>query len=153
MADLATMVWAPHGHTEGIDSLRRLAQIVLLDTQDQMDLAAGLERAGELARDTYVVDLAWLRSTPWRERVAAAFDPPALRRALGAISAVTVRHRADSVASAVLFCGWLASRLGLAPGGARPGPRAARGPRAHAAPGDPADARCRRPEPARASQG
>jgi glucose-6-phosphate dehydrogenase assembly protein OpcA len=113
--DLATMVWAPHGHTEGIDSLRRLAQIVLLDTQDQMDLAAGLERACELARDTYVVDLAWLRSTPWRERVAAAFDPPALRRALGAISAVTVHHRADSVASAVLFCGWLASRLGWRP--------------------------------------
>jgi glucose-6-phosphate dehydrogenase assembly protein OpcA len=115
VADLATMVWAPHGHTEGIDSLRRLAQIVLLDTQDQMDLAAGLERACELARDTYVVDLAWLRSTPWRERVAAAFDPPALRRALGAISAVTVHHRADSVASAVLFCGWLASRLGWRP--------------------------------------
>jgi glucose-6-phosphate dehydrogenase assembly protein OpcA len=115
VTDLATMVWAPHGHTEAIDALRRLAQIVLLDTQDQLDLEAGLERACELARDTYVVDLAWLRSTPWRERVAAAFDPPALRRALSGISAVTVRHRADSVASALLFCGWLASRLGWRP--------------------------------------
>ena len=33
-------------------------------------------------RSAYVVDLAWLRSTPWRERVAATFDPPAMRRAL-----------------------------------------------------------------------
>ena len=32
VSDLATMVWAPHGHTEAIDSLRRLAQIVLVDT-------------------------------------------------------------------------------------------------------------------------
>src|SRR5215208_7254677 len=33
--DLATMVWAPHGHAEGVDALRRLAQIILIDTQDR----------------------------------------------------------------------------------------------------------------------
>jgi glucose-6-phosphate dehydrogenase assembly protein OpcA len=63
-----------------------------------------------------VVDLAWLRSTPWRERVAATFDPPHLRPALGGVSAVTVRHRDDSLAAALLFCGWLSSRLGWKPG-------------------------------------
>jgi hypothetical protein len=30
---------------------------------------------------------------------------------------VTVRHRHDSGAAALLFCGWLASRLGWEPGG------------------------------------
>ena len=64
-----------------------------------------------LLDDLYVVDLAWLRSTPWRERVAAAFDPPAFRDELRRISAVTIRHREDSVAPAALFAGWLASRL------------------------------------------
>jgi glucose-6-phosphate dehydrogenase assembly protein OpcA len=112
VSDLTTMVWAPHGHGKAIDSLRRLANIVLVDTQDEPDPRAGFARAADLASSAYVVDLAWLRSTPWRERVAATFDPPAMRRALGAIEKVEVRHRDDSVAAGVLFCGWLASRLG-----------------------------------------
>jgi glucose-6-phosphate dehydrogenase assembly protein OpcA len=116
VSDLATMVWAPHGHTEAIDSLRRLAQIVLVDTQDEPDVAASLARVEDLSQHAYVVDLAWLRSTPWRERVAAAFDPPQLRTALARVSAVTVRHREDSLAAALLFCGWLSSRLGWRPG-------------------------------------
>jgi glucose-6-phosphate dehydrogenase assembly protein OpcA len=115
VSDLATMVWAPHGHREAIDSLRRLAQIVLVDTQDEPDVADSLQRVEELAGYAYVVDLAWLRSTPWRERVAAAFDPPALRSALASVSAVTVRYRQDSLAAALLFCGWLSSRLGWKP--------------------------------------
>jgi glucose-6-phosphate dehydrogenase assembly protein OpcA len=114
--DLATMVWAPHGHAEGVDALRRLAQIVLLDSQDQPTVNEGLERSADLAKSAYVVDLAWLRSTPWRERIAAAFDPAAERSTLPSIAAVTVRHREDSLAAAVLFCGWLSSRLGWKPG-------------------------------------
>ncbi len=116
VTDLATMVWAPHGHAEAIDALRRLAQIVLVDTQDEPDVAASLSRVELLSEYAYVVDLAWLRSTPWRERVAAAFDPPQLRAALGGVSAVTVRHREDSLAAALLFCGWLSSRLDWKPG-------------------------------------
>jgi glucose-6-phosphate dehydrogenase assembly protein OpcA len=115
VSDLATMVWAPHGHTEALDSLRRLAQIVLVDTQDEPDVRDALGRAAELAGHAYVVDLAWLRSTPWRERVAASFDPPALRTSLGSVSSVIVRHRQDSLSAALLFVGWLSSRLGWKP--------------------------------------
>jgi hypothetical protein len=78
--------------------------------------ALAFPRADDLADDTYVVDLAWLRSTPWRERIAAAFDSPRRRPDLTKISAVTVRHREDSLASGLLFCGWPASRLGWEPG-------------------------------------
>jgi glucose-6-phosphate dehydrogenase assembly protein OpcA len=113
--DLATLVWAPHAHADAVDSLRRLMQVVLVDSQDEPELPDALKRAEELLESAYVVDLAWLRSTPWRERVAAAFDPPPLRRGLAGISGVTVRHRADSAAAAVLFCGWLCSRLGWLP--------------------------------------
>jgi glucose-6-phosphate dehydrogenase assembly protein OpcA len=115
VSDLATMVWAPHGHTQALDSLRRLAQIVLVDSQDEPDVTGALRRATDLSGYAYVVDLAWLRSTPWRERVAAAFDPPALRSALAGVSGVTVRHRHDSLAAGLLFCGWLSSRLGWKP--------------------------------------
>jgi glucose-6-phosphate dehydrogenase assembly protein OpcA len=113
--DLATMVWAPHGHRDGVDALRRLANIVLIDTQDEPEVHEAFARAADLTGSAYVVDLAWLRSTPWRERVAAAFDPPALRRSLGEIDRVGVRHREDSAAAGALFCGWLASRLGWRP--------------------------------------
>src|SRR4051794_30449339 len=114
--DLATMVWAPHGHTEAVDALRRLAQIILIDSLDEPDVRRALARASDLSQAAYVVDLAWLRSTPWRERVAAIFDPPSYRTALPAISGITLRHREDSQAAAMLFCGWLSSRLGWKPG-------------------------------------
>jgi glucose-6-phosphate dehydrogenase assembly protein OpcA len=117
VSDIVTLAWAPHGHVEGVNQLRRLAAIVLLDSQDEPDVRDALARALALAENAYVVDLAWLRSTPWRERVAAAFDPPALRRSLMAIEEVVVRHRHDSAASGLLFCGWLASRLGWRPEG------------------------------------
>ncbi len=116
VTDLATMVWAPHGHPEAIDALRRLVQIVLIDSQDEPDVETALERAEHMAEFAYVVDLAWLRSTPWRERVAAAFDSPRRRSDLKSIASVTVRQREDSLAAGLLFCGWLSSRLGWKPG-------------------------------------
>jgi glucose-6-phosphate dehydrogenase assembly protein OpcA len=115
VSDLATMVWAPHGHRAGVDALRRLANIVLIDTQDEPEVREAFGRAADLTGSAYVVDLAWLRSTPWRERVAAMFDPPPMRQALGAIDKVVVRHRPDSTAAGLLFCGWLAARLGWRP--------------------------------------
>jgi len=48
VSDLATMVWAPHGHAEGVDALRRLAQIVLLDSQDEPTVTAGFTRSADL---------------------------------------------------------------------------------------------------------
>jgi hypothetical protein len=93
-----------------------IAQIVLLDTVEAPDIHDGLRRARQIAERAYVVDLAWLRSTPWRERIAAAFDPPAWRPQLPAISSVAIRHHPESGAAGLLFLGWLASRLGWKPG-------------------------------------
>ncbi len=109
--DLATLVWAPHGHHQAEEALCEMAQIVLVDAIDE-EVDEALERINRLQHDLYVVDLAWLRSTPWRERVAAAFDQPEHRGTLRSVKSVTVRHRHDSVAPAALFVGWLASRLG-----------------------------------------
>lgn len=116
VTDLATVVWAPHGHRDGVDALMRLAQIVLVDSLDEPSIEAALGRVRDLAERSYVVDLAWLRSTPWRERIAATFDPAVWRRELGAINSVEVRHRPDSAAAALLLLGWLGSRLGWVPG-------------------------------------
>jgi glucose-6-phosphate dehydrogenase assembly protein OpcA len=115
VTDLPTLLWSPHGHPDATDVLLKLSQVVLLDSLDEPDLHDALARAQELSHKAYVVDLAWLRSTPWRERVAATFDPDLLRPDLRHISSVTVRHNPESTAAALLLVGWLASRLGWEP--------------------------------------
>lgn len=116
VTDLPTVAWSPHGHPEALDALLHLSQVVLIDSVNEPDPASALRRAEELAAEAYVVDLAWLRTTPWRERVAATFDPPRWRPELWRIDSVKVRHRSDSGVAGVLFFGWLGSRLGWGEG-------------------------------------
>jgi glucose-6-phosphate dehydrogenase assembly protein OpcA len=111
VTDLSTVIWSPHGHWDALNSLRRLAQVVLLDSVDEPDMDEALRQACSFSRELYVVDLAWLRSTPWRERIAAAFDPPVRRAELQTISAIEIRHHPDSTVAALLLLGWLATRL------------------------------------------
>jgi glucose-6-phosphate dehydrogenase assembly protein OpcA len=110
--DLTTLVWAPHGHEDAVDALRRLVSVVLIDSAQQLNAVDAIKRAEDVARDAYVVDLAWLRSTPWRERIAATFDPPAWRASLREISGISVTAREDSIVAGVLLLGWLSCRLG-----------------------------------------
>jgi glucose-6-phosphate dehydrogenase assembly protein OpcA len=116
VTDIATVTWSPHGHPEAVDALLHLSQVVLVDSVHEFDPRSAVDRARELSSDAYVVDLAWLRSTPWRERVAATFDPPQWREELGRIDSVTVNHQPQSGMAGLLFCGWLAARLGWEPG-------------------------------------
>ena len=116
VTDLATLVWSPHGYPEAVDALLDLAQIVLIDSVNEPDPGGALRRAEQLSERAYIVDLAWLRSTPWRERVAFTFDPRQWRSELSKISSVTVKHRPDSGVAGLLFLGWLATRLGWKPG-------------------------------------
>lgn len=110
--DLVTVVWSPHGHDNAVDALVKLAGVVLIDSITAPDPEAAVKRARWLTERAYVVDLAWLRSVPWRERVASTFDPPQWRPSLREITAVTVRHHPESLVSAALFVAWLTSRLG-----------------------------------------
>jgi glucose-6-phosphate dehydrogenase assembly protein OpcA len=112
VSDLPTLLWSPHGHPEAVEALLPLAQATLLDSLDDPVWHEAIDRANTLSDSLYVVDLAWLRSTPWRERIAATFDPPALRSELDEIAAITIRHHPDSTVAAMLLIGWLASRLG-----------------------------------------
>jgi glucose-6-phosphate dehydrogenase assembly protein OpcA len=113
--DLATLAWSPHGYEDAVDSLVGLAGVVMVDSVQAPDPVAEIERVAGLLGRAYVVDLAWLRSAPWRERIAATFDPPRWRHALSEITSVTVRHHPDSAVSGGLLLGWLATRLGWEP--------------------------------------
>jgi glucose-6-phosphate dehydrogenase assembly protein OpcA len=114
--DLATLVWSPHGHPEAMDALTGIADVFLVDSVQEPDPKGAVARANALLQDGYVVDLAWLRSAPWRERIASTFDPAVWRPALWDIESVTIRHHPESAISGLLLVGWLASRLGWEPG-------------------------------------
>lgn len=111
VTDVPTVVWSPHGHSEALAALLGLAQVVLVDSSDEPDPADAVARSSELMERSYVVDLAWLRSTPWRERIASTFDPEKLRPDLRLISNVVVRHHPDSSLAGLMLVGWMASRL------------------------------------------
>ncbi|MFY9488511.1 MAG: glucose-6-phosphate dehydrogenase assembly protein OpcA [Solirubrobacterales bacterium] len=109
--EVGTVVWSPHGHPEAVDSLIGLADTVLIDSVEENDPRVALRRASDLAAEADVVDLAWLRPNPWRERIAAAFDPQIWRAALSHIDRVEVRTGLNSNTAGLLLLGWLASRL------------------------------------------
>jgi len=58
-----------------------------------------------------IADLDWRRLAAWQELTAEAFDPPERRAALQAVDQVTIDYEKGSSAQALLFLGWLASRL------------------------------------------
>jgi glucose-6-phosphate dehydrogenase assembly protein OpcA len=115
VTELPTMLWAPHGHDQGGRACLDIVDVFLLDSDDKADPPAAFAQATELLRSAYVVDLAWLRTAPWRERIAASFDPPKRRAALNRIASFEVRHQPDSIASSMLLAGWLCSRLQWTP--------------------------------------
>jgi glucose-6-phosphate dehydrogenase assembly protein OpcA len=112
VSDLPTLLWSPHRHPAAADALLELAQATLIDSIEQPVWSEAIERACKLSEQAYVVDLAWLRSTPWRERIAATFDPQRMRPELHSLRRLQIRHHPDSTVAAMLFVGWLASRLG-----------------------------------------
>lgn len=105
ISELPTALWCPQ-YPRAVDPLLNVIDAVVLDSD-----AVGLARAAELARSTHVVDMEWIRTTPWRERLAASFDAPARLAALQAVAQISVCYRMDSLASGLLLIGWLASRM------------------------------------------
>jgi glucose-6-phosphate dehydrogenase assembly protein OpcA len=111
VSEMPTIAWSPHGHDDAVDSLLPLIDVMLIDSDDPRDPVEAFDRARDLCNHVYVVDLAWLRTTPWRERLAASFDLPLRLAALSHVVELEVRHQGGSTASGLLLTGWLASRL------------------------------------------
>jgi glucose-6-phosphate dehydrogenase assembly protein OpcA len=109
--EMPTIAWSPHGHDEAVRNLLPLIDVMLLDSDDLRDPGHAFTRAQELFDHVYVVDLAWLRTTPWRERLASCFDLPERLAALPHVSELEVRHQEGSSASSLLLAAWMATRL------------------------------------------
>ena len=90
VTDLPTLLWSPAADREQAAPLLDLWRRACSSTRSKRDSrATAFAAALELADGRYVVDLSWLRTTPWRERLAAAFDRrrDALRRSAPSRSA------------------------------------------------------------------
>lgn len=70
-----------------------------------------------LEAGTPIADLNWRRISAWQELTAEAFDPPQRRAALQEVDRVTIDYEKGSPAQALMFLGWLASRLNWHPSG------------------------------------
>ncbi|HEX3540452.1 MAG TPA: glucose-6-phosphate dehydrogenase assembly protein OpcA [Acidimicrobiales bacterium] len=106
LSDLPVVVWYPASLPPVSEPLLAKATSVLVDTKEAQDVAGLIALAGRRA----IVDLSWMRLRPWREMVAALFDPPDLRPYARRITAAEVAGKGGPRR---LLAGWLASRLGL----------------------------------------
>jgi len=119
VSGLPTVLWSPHTRDEAVEALLPETDVILIDTDDPVHFdgpGAALDRAAELLESRVsVVDLAWLRTIAWRERLAGSFSDPSRSDVLDGITRVNVRHHPGSMVSSLLLTGWLASRLGWTP--------------------------------------
>src|SRR5256712_10720685 len=126
--DLPVFLWwtaaAPHG-SRSFGDLLRLPDRLVVDSADfarpevTLPIIANITEA---ARGLFgLTDLNWTRLTPWREIATAFFDVPSWRLFLDGITGLRVGFAVDMdgrdihPSQALLFVGWLASRLGWRP--------------------------------------
>ena len=94
---------------------KRLAAVcnsVIVDSSQFTETETDLPRLQQLLEaGTPVADLNWRRLSAWQELTAEAFDPPQRRAALNEVDRVTIDYEKGNSAQALMFLGWLASRL------------------------------------------
>jgi glucose-6-phosphate dehydrogenase assembly protein OpcA len=119
IADLPKFVWwkaTPNPEQPLFQELSEDCTCMIFDSCYFSDPEAEFLRMHSLIEHrTYVADLNWHRLAAWQELTAAAFDPPERRESLVEVDQVTIDYEKGNPAQALLFLGWLASRLGWQP--------------------------------------
>ncbi|MEG3439176.1 glucose-6-phosphate dehydrogenase assembly protein OpcA [Pannus brasiliensis CCIBt3594] len=92
--------------------LSSLVDTVIVDSSTFRDPETALFQNGEmLDKGIPLADLNWGRLAPWQELTAEAFDPPERRGAVLEIDRVTIDYEKGNPAQALMYLGWMASRL------------------------------------------
>ncbi|MBW4637710.1 MAG: glucose-6-phosphate dehydrogenase assembly protein OpcA [Gloeocapsa sp. UFS-A4-WI-NPMV-4B04] len=115
IGDLPKFLWWKATPDPNHSLFKRLALVcssVIVDSSQFTETEADLGRLQELIEaGTPVADLNWRRLSAWQELTAEAFDPPERRAALNEVDRVTIDYEKGNPAQALMFLGWLASRL------------------------------------------
>ena len=125
LPDLPVFLWwteTPPLDATHFDDLLALADRLIVDSSDFSRPDRTLPRLHAVARAGHgrygVTDFNWARITAWRELVSQFFDVPAWRPYLDGITGLRIGFAVDAdgreihPSQALLFIGWLASRLG-----------------------------------------
>ncbi len=115
-SDLPSFLWwkgTPNLDQELFQQLAKACTVLIVDSSRfTTDGAADLVRLEELRDDgVQIADLNWRRLAPWQELAAEAFDAPERWQDLMEIDRVTIDYEKGNPTQALLFLGWLASRL------------------------------------------
>ncbi len=115
LSDLPRFLWWKRQPQPKSDLFQRLAShsdTVVIDSSTFEQTEAELQCVGQLLSEGIVfADLNWRRLSAWQELTAEAFDPPERRSALTEVDQVTIDYEQGNPSQALMFLGWLASRL------------------------------------------
>ena len=96
--------------------LSAVCNSVIFDSSCFTQVETNLLRVQELIESgVSVFDLNWSRLAAWQELTAEAFDPPQRRAAILEVDQVTIDYEKGNSAQALMFLGWMASRLNWNP--------------------------------------
>ncbi|PSO53791.1 MAG: glucose-6-phosphate dehydrogenase assembly protein OpcA [Cyanobacteria bacterium QH_8_48_120] len=113
--ELPKFVWwraTPQPEYALFQRLAANSELVMIDSSTFNNPEVDLLRAGDLIEQGMpLADLNWRRLSAWQELAAEAFDPPERRSALGELDRVTIDYEKGNQAQALMYLGWLASRL------------------------------------------
>ena len=119
IADLPKFVWWKATPTLDLPLFKRLVSscdTVIFDSSSFIEPATDLKSLAELVKqDTALADINWRRLAPWQELAAAAFDPPERRSEIYEVDKVTLDYELGNQSQALMYLGWLASRLKWTP--------------------------------------
>ena len=119
IADLPKFVWwkaTPNPEQLLFQSMAEVSSCIILDSSYYGDPESELLKIHQLVDSgTHVADLNWYRLAPWQELSAASFDPPERRMALLELDQLGIDYEKGNAAQALMYLGWLASRLGWQP--------------------------------------
>ncbi len=115
IADLPTLLWwkaTPDADRDLFQRLAATSSSVIIDSSCFSEPQAELLLMQSLIEEGIpIADLNWRRLAPWQELAAEAFDPPGRRVAIGEIDRVTIDYERGNSTQALMYLGWLASRL------------------------------------------
>lgn len=115
LSDLPRFLWwkdIPAPDKPLFQQLARQAHSVIFDSADFSTAEAELLQIQTiLTQGIPVIDLNWRRIAAWQELTAEAFDPPTRRKDITEIDRVDLNYERGNPAQALMFLGWLASRL------------------------------------------
>ncbi|AFZ36537.1 OpcA protein [Stanieria cyanosphaera PCC 7437] len=119
IGDLPKFIWWKATPAPEYPLFKRLVSCsdsIIFDSSSFIYPEADLIAMGELIQQgVALTDLNWKRLAPWQELTAEAFDPPERRAAIYEVDQVTVDYEKGNQSQALMFLGWLASRLSWTP--------------------------------------